>query len=264
MFKDEDFETHPAFGVVGFSRVSGNPGKLFGSNLTTHGSYIMLRISQAKRRHDLGRDLVMADRRERAIEVSLSAEQFAQLLTTMNVGDGVPCTITRRDGKRVPDMPAGEKSEPERIQENFEENTKEFTAQLGVGIKEARESLRGKAPMRRKERDHIAEVLEWVLREVQSNMPFHLRQFQESTDRTVNQAKAEVDSFVTTVAFNAGMDKLREVMAGDGPKMLPERTEKWTCAECGKWFAVGEVPATVCPYCNSRDIDLWETTEGGS
>lgn len=288
MFKDDDFEKHPGFGLVGFSRVSGNPGKLFGSNLESHGTYISLSIHQAKRSHDLGQDFVMADRSELGvIEVHLSAAQFAELLTSMNIGDGVPCTIHRRDGRTVEEIPTGEQSEPERIQDAFEAKVAGIVEKLKGGVKEGRESLLAKGPILRKEREHIAKVLEWLLREVESNMPFHLRQFQESTERTTTQAKAEVDAFVTTAAINLGIEQLAQAVKsnsppafltsrvadtrGDSPPAFltprmadgapPAEGEKWTCAECGEWFVVAEVPVTVCPYCNSRDIDLWETTQ---
>jgi len=54
----------------------------------------------------------------------LSAAQFAELLTTMNVGSGVPCT-RYIEGKRIQDPP-DMKLEVEKVQDSFKQDMKDL------------------------------------------------------------------------------------------------------------------------------------------
>ena len=105
MSDEEPKEKHPAYGMVGFYRVSGNPGRLFGSSLKNHESYIALRIGTGERIHSNGWDRYYGSLRGEHVEVMLSSAQFAELLTSMNVGNGVPCTIAYLGGKKVERAP---------------------------------------------------------------------------------------------------------------------------------------------------------------
>jgi hypothetical protein len=89
---------HPSFGMVSFSRCYGTNRRLFQShvkNMTT----VRLRIKQASVKHSLHQDHTYGE--ESLIEVELSPAQFAELLTSMNVGDGVPCTINYVNEKKL-------------------------------------------------------------------------------------------------------------------------------------------------------------------
>ena len=90
-------EKDKSWGMVGFYRTYGGGKELFGSDVTNHNT-IRLTIKHARKHRELGKDWTMGD--DIICEVELSALQFAELLTNMNVGDGVPCTIkyTREDG----------------------------------------------------------------------------------------------------------------------------------------------------------------------
>ena len=97
-FQDRTAENHPSFVTVQFSRLSGSK-RFFGSSVTSH-SWIRLQIRPATLYHYLGEDSIYATNRS-LVEVDLSPAQFAELLTTMNVGSGVPGTLIRFDGKKV-------------------------------------------------------------------------------------------------------------------------------------------------------------------
>ena len=88
--EDNNREKHPSFGMVGFSRISCGNQRLFGSSIE-HDTMIALRVHTAYRTESFGYEHVYAD--EDIVEVMLSPAQFSELLTTMNIGDGVPCTI---------------------------------------------------------------------------------------------------------------------------------------------------------------------------
>ena len=94
---NKEREKDKSWGMVGFYRNYGSGRELFGSDVTNHNT-IRLTVKHAIKHRELGRDWTMGD--DIICEVELSALQFAELLTNMNMGDGVPCTIryTREDG----------------------------------------------------------------------------------------------------------------------------------------------------------------------
>ncbi len=92
MMDEKTEETHESFGLIGFSRTQGNPGRLFGSPLTDHGSFMTLRISRAKRvTDDLGHEHYFGGMRGDLIEVKLSASQYAERKLAYEEAGGGQC-----------------------------------------------------------------------------------------------------------------------------------------------------------------------------
>ena len=136
-------EKHPSYGTVGLSRITSSGGnKLFGSHLEHHHDTMLLRIHSAALMHDLGCDWVHADMNP-LIEVELSPAQFASMLTTTNVGNGVPCTIRRLDGALVEDVPHTHKTEQARARDDFALTVKELLDSIPVKRKELDRVLDG-------------------------------------------------------------------------------------------------------------------------
>src|SRR5437868_8231795 len=108
-------EQHPAFGMIGASRVSHSPpgAVLFDSDVQ-HQHYVVVRVRTAARRRDLNRDYLYAD--QQIVEVAMSEAQWASFVSSMNTGDGVPCTLTARGLEPVPGMPYAP-----RLQESMDE-----------------------------------------------------------------------------------------------------------------------------------------------
>lgn len=209
---DEKWEVHPSYGTAQFNRVHNcGPRRLFGSPVRQHPSTVMLTIRRAKRTHSLSEDWVFAN--EDIVEVELSASQFAEMLTTMNVGHGVPCTIRFIEGEGRIESPPDEEIEIDRVQQSFKDMLTGMVERILEQKKEMDEIL-DKKSINKKDRTKIAWIVDKVLQEVQSNMPFVLDQFSEATDRVVTAAKGEVDSFLTNLATQTGMKELREVFSG--------------------------------------------------
>ena len=93
-FDDEEVEAHPCYGMISVHRQTGGHTKLFGSPLDSHPSTIAITIREAERHHNLSSDWFFA--RKPIIEIDLSPMQYAEMITTPNVGSGVPCTIRYR------------------------------------------------------------------------------------------------------------------------------------------------------------------------
>ena len=225
-------EEHPAYGVVSFSRIQGNPGRLFGSNLENHQTYVALRIAPARLMRENTRDWVYGSNKAH-IEVLLSPAQFSELLTTMNMSPGVPCTISRLQNAGVPEIPNDKPTEAANIRQSFEQEINEMATALEAGQAKLDEILSRKT-LNQKDRAEIKEVYTNILRNFRVNTSFSVTCFQEAAEKVVTEAKAHVDHFVTSALTKIGLDHLKDrfsTMSDALPERsatidaLPEQTE---------------------------------------
>ena len=226
---DDDYEReeHDSFGLIGFSRVSNGPGRnlLFGSHLDRHHETIVMRVKTAERSHGLSHDWHHG--RKELIEVEMSPMQFAQLLTTMNFGDGVPCTIRFLTGKGMID-PVPETHLPEQVKilQNVKKEAHEMVASMDERRQRLQEILSQKS-LKKADREEIAVLSEAIFRWAENHIPFAFKSFEESAEKVVTAAKAQVEEFTLATLVKAGMEKLRDQFGLPGgfsepPPALPE------------------------------------------
>jgi len=229
MHPDDEFEReHPSYGILHISRTMGSTSaiRLFGSPLATHYGTIRLSISKAKWIHGLHHDRYFGMNKEH-IEIEMSAAQFADAITSLNIGSGTPCTIRRVNHERVPDPPDFA-TEAEFIRDNFENSLGKFAAKMSkyrTRIEELTSKLSQKA------KDEIRIALDVIEQQLNSNVPFVMKQFQEATTRVTTAAKAEVEAFVTSAVRAAGLQSIAE---GRLPSLLPSSATVSTKATSGE------------------------------
>jgi hypothetical protein len=198
-------ESHPAFGTVALSRVHWGMGgaRLFQSQVLSP-TTMRLTIRRAQRRHGLSQDWVHGN--EELCEVEMSPAQFVEFITTPNMGTGVPCTIrfVRGEGhtEDLPDDP----TENERVRESFKEHMQGLNEKL-AGLTAAVDALLDDRPTKAN-KQAIRDLVTQIRNDVTSDVPFIAGQFQESVDRTVTQAKAEIDAFTTLAVQRAGLEAI--------------------------------------------------------
>jgi DNA-binding transcriptional ArsR family regulator len=215
MLPDDEFEReHESYGVLHISRGhSTGAVRLFGSPLATHYTTIRLSISKGKWIHGLNQDRFFGMSKDH-IEVEMSAAQFADAITSLNIGSGTPCTVRYIAGKRIPDPP-NHLTEAEYIRENFEGTLDRYKAHA----REARKRIEGLVgKLGAKAKDEIRIALDVMEQQLASNVPFVVKQFQEATTRITTSAKAEVEAFVTHAVRAAGLAAIAE---GRLPSLLP-------------------------------------------
>lgn len=219
----EESETHPSYGMARFSRRQGSPGRLFGSPVQDHQAYVTLTVARGEcvTTQDTGWTRYYGGLRGDLIEVDMSAAQFAELLTSMNVGSGVPCTVRYLAGKQV-EVPPDVRLEIERVREGFTERIRAINDQARQDAKEASDLL-DKKTLTVAERKLLKEKLERTFREVDANTPYMLKLFEEASEKVVTHAKAEIDAFVAHNIITAGIRALAEGLATTPqPEQLPE------------------------------------------
>lgn len=212
-------EKHPSYGTIGISRVQGSR-VLFGSPLGCHDRFMRLTIRDAYIEHKYSEDHIFPNKV--LVEVDLSAAQFAELLTTMNVYSGVPCTINFVRGQGSIDPPPQRDLEYQKIKSGFVSKISEVNSRIDEGVKKAEqliESRKGKS-FRKSDVEEILSLLRMVQREVGANAPFMIDQFQEAAERVVTAAKKEVDNFVTHTMTTLGLDAMAKQIHSD--EMIPK------------------------------------------
>lgn len=186
-------ETHPAWGLIGASRVSSSPGAaLFDSDIL-HRHYVVVRLRRSTRERRLGHDWKHGDRGS-IVEIAMSEAQWASFVSTMNVGDGVPCTIDRI-GKE--DMP-GVEYEP-RLAESMDEVEK-------AGQKVVDVIQKAFAVYKEKSTKANLRSLESAIANATNNMTYAAEMLSEHAENVVQRARADIEAIVTSKAEQLGID----------------------------------------------------------
>ncbi len=207
-------ESHPCFGTARLSRAQGS-ANLFGSVMHGAQHFVSLTISRAERHHEYSSDSYYD--RDELIEVWMTNDQFAELITTWNMGNGVPVTLRRvRDGKlkSVPEIGGDDESESKRAEDLFNDKLSDVVAEFRNNYDALKEILNKKGAINKVERAKIEKIFWSVERWFDDSAPFACSTFVKSTERIVSKAKREVDAFVSGVIHKTGLDALKSLKLG--------------------------------------------------
>lgn len=212
--KDSVRTSHESFGMAGFSRssIGGKGVYLFGSSIK-HNSTITFRVHHAEVDRHLEQDWFHATDRLPIVEIEMSQSQFAEMITSMNMGDGVPVTIRSIYEHRTEPCP----HESKRMQHSNE--FKQSIRKTAESLKDAKvkmQKLIGKLP--KKDQEELLGTMQGFIQEIESNIPFYEDQFTRQMNKTVTEAKSEVEAFVTSKIHNAGIQAI--LKDADAPKTI--------------------------------------------
>ncbi|MDF2790652.1 MAG: hypothetical protein K0S80_3753 [Neobacillus sp.] len=163
----EEKQKHESYGMLQFSRVSGGETSLFGSSIK-HSNTIRLRLCEGSVSRGLNTDWYSAGKEY--FEVEMSQTQFAEVISSMNCGSGVPVTIRRMQGKRTEDCPF----ENKRIlfEQEFETKMQTLANKVNSMADDVYKRLSDKKPLTAKEREEIKGQISKFCTEISSNIPF--------------------------------------------------------------------------------------------
>ncbi|CAE7860177.1 unnamed protein product [Symbiodinium microadriaticum] len=204
--------------MIGAYRTQGGDGKLFGSSIN-HMHSIRISIKRAEKHRDLNEDRYYG--KEQLVEVELSPSQFAQFITSMNIGDGVPCTLRRVAGKGM--EPCPEVNERETFEKEFKEKIAELTVKMDEIVAQVKEVFE-KKNVNKGDRAKVLHDLQMLMQELQLNLPFVQSQFNEAMDKTVREAKGEFEAFMAQ-RMNSVAQSVIEESGIRGPSMSTQTTE---------------------------------------
>lgn len=212
--------SHPSYGTLCFNRRTGGATPLFGSSIE-HRDTIAMTLYHADVTRDLHNDFIFGN--NKIAEVEMSYSQFAEAITSMNMGTGVPVTIrwTEKDG-RIP--PCDFVSKREQFISEFKENRKEATMKSQEIIKDVTELFENKKNLTKADRQDIISKLSKLSMSIGSNIDFIAEQFNEQMDKTVMEAKGEIEAFcqnkVNSIASAALVEHKDDLLKLENPISL--------------------------------------------
>ncbi|HEX7088665.1 MAG TPA: hypothetical protein VF192_00920 [Longimicrobiales bacterium] len=194
-FDEHGYETHPAWGLIGAYRVqNGLPGAVLFDSDIRHGNTVRIRLSQAVRQRDLHRDWHGTTGRAGIVEVEMSEAQWASFVSSMNVGDGVPCTLRRREGEEMPGVP-------------YEPRLQESMAEVRSVAEEATEEVaKAFAAYREKKTAANLRTLQYAIENMPSNVTFAAKSLNEHAENVVQKARADIEAMVVAKAHQLGLE----------------------------------------------------------
>ncbi len=201
--KESERHSHPAFGMMKFSRVSGR-ANFYGSELEQD-HYIEMEVCQSEIQRTLTQDWYFA-KNAPVITVRMTSNQFSEMITSMNHGSGVPCTIDRFNYKKVADLPNAE-SRKEFVHRKFGDRMEEFAKTLKKKQERVKE-LTEKKTLSKADQQELKFTVEWLTTEVASNIPYFAKCFQETMDEVVSEAKSEIESAIQHKITTLGLQEL--------------------------------------------------------
>lgn len=199
-------ETHPSYGFVAVSRVSGH-ASLFASPFK-HQHFMQLSIGRSTRHRSHGRDWQFGGIRGGLVDVYLSEAQWAAMVSSAGMGGGVPCTLGYVGGQRQDDCP--EQEEVERFHKDIEKDAEHAMKFMAVAMEKMKALIDDKSPTKEK-RKEVLEALSTAQRKMSDSAPFMVKQLAEHMDTVVLAAKTEVEAYVHATIVESGIQKLAEV-----------------------------------------------------
>lgn len=218
--KETQFGTeisHPSYGTLSFSRRTGGATPLFGSSIE-HKDTISMTLYHASVTRHLHNDTIYGNKP--VAEIEMSYAQFAEAITSLNMGTGVPVTIrwTEKDGK-IP--PCDFVSKRGQFTNEFKEKRKKATEDTQQLIKDVTELFNQKKSLTKADKEKILKQLHMLNMNIGCNMDFIADQFNEQMDKTITEAKGEIEAFmqnkVNSIASEALVKHKDELVTLENP-----------------------------------------------
>lgn len=209
--------SHPSYGTLLFNRAYGEKTPLFGSSIE-HSNVITMELRHADIERGLNRDWVYGKTPIAKIEMSYS--QFAEAITSFGCGSGVPCTIryTEKDG-RIPECDFVSKRE--QFTDEFKGKTKDVMNESQQLIQEVTDLFSQKKALTKADKEAVISKLRKLSMNIGCNLDFIADQFNEQMDKTVMEAKGEIESFcqnkINAIASAALVEYRDEILKLENP-----------------------------------------------
>lgn len=202
MRNEEEYHHHPSFGQIQFSRSNGT-ADFYGSELTQD-HYISMELHHSEIRRELSKDWYF--NRGLISRIRMTSSQFAEMITSLNNGNGVCCTVEYINGEKIDPLPKQE-SRKEFVHRKFEDRMKLFADTIRENQKKAKELVKKKT-LSKDDMHQLQMHIEWLTAEVERNIPFFAKCFQETMDEVVIEAKAEVENAIQHKISTLGLAEL--------------------------------------------------------
>ena len=218
---DEDIrnrDEHETYGMLLVHRME-SPGEapLFGSSIPCK-TQIALTLRRGVEERHLNHNWFLGQ--EELFEIRMSPAQFAEAITNMNVGSGVPCTIRYIKGQ-------GDLG-PCPYRPKFDEYGHEFSgkiANIDSNIVKALDDISAALDAKTIKKSDLREVqtlLKRVRQDLTSNLSFVQKSFDEYVAETTSDAKQEIEAFMQHRLTELGLESARQLAVDANRKELTD------------------------------------------
>ena len=187
--------SHPRYGKIELYFSSGNTWPLVDCDFNPN-SHVTVRISQAELHRATSHDRY--HERGQIVEVHMSHAQFVAFVTSANQS-GVPCTLdwVRGEGQ-LPRLP--ERVEAEESQTDLRETLQDALKRMHT----LRQDM-----IKRKVPQVLIKELDMAIQELEANIPFVQRSYEEHVQETKEKAKTEIHSYLNMILTAKGLEHLQ-------------------------------------------------------
>lgn len=204
--------THPAFGMISANRIHTTGITLHGSDLV-HQEYIEINIFEGEMVEQDGKIRYTKGRRRPIAAVALSTAQWANMISSFGLGDGVPCTLESVRYGELVELPMIEPIETTR--ERFDRQIREAVSNEVNKLNERMNELaalvhKGKAG--KKELAEFARALASTVNNMPSNLAMTTELMQEAMDHVVAAGKSELEATALGVASRLGIKEISRLV----------------------------------------------------
>jgi hypothetical protein len=171
-----------------------------------------LTIKECGVKRDLSQEWYYAD--NTIIEIALTEQQFCEMITNPNCGDGVPCTIDWRQG-----IGSIEHEEPDETPRKIAEREMREVCQEAISTLSELYAAIDVTTTSGKQKDTLRGIVAKVERGIGGSIPFIESQFKERLDATESECKIAVEGYLSHRIHLAGVDAIE---ARNAIAQLPE------------------------------------------
>lgn len=203
--KDEEVKRHPSYGVIGISRVNGHQ-HFFGSD-TKPDSYIDIRIKRAEQINEIGRSWYFG--KERLIELRMTNTQFAEMITSLNQGGGIPCTLEFVAGEGKIEQEKEKEYKVDFHKRKMSENAQKVLERLNSQIEDATKSIQ-KLP--KKDQENLNIIFSSLKRDLNQNFPWYMQQYYETMETVAQDIKSNMEADLMHKLQQLGLETLQNAL----------------------------------------------------
>lgn len=183
-------ETHESYGMLQFCRSTGGCSPLFGTSVK-HGDKIRMYLRHGAIERSLNNDWYTATGEIACVEMSYS--QFAEAITSMNSGSGVPVTIKYLNGQKMDDCPYVDKRK--QFENEFSDKLNTVNDDVNKLIDDITALFNEKKTLTLKDKTAIMTKLYTIQQNIGTNTAYVYEQFNEQMEKTIAEAKGEIELF---------------------------------------------------------------------
>ncbi len=218
---DDTKHTHPTYGMIGASRVTSGPKglHLFGSRIR-HSAMVDITIRRASIERSLNRDWFHGEA-DGLITVRLTEAQWATFVSSMNIGYGTPCSLTR-----VGTQDCGPVPPPDNSIAQAKHEAKKQAARAVSDLMHICERMENAAQNpKKREFAELIHQLRVAVGSFSGNHQFLYDSFEEHVENLVTDAKASIEAHFASIAMRSAGLTLTE-SAGSAPQIEQAKQEE--------------------------------------